>query len=149
MMIEYWLEKVENNSLNKLAEALEEMEIKEVTKNCKLFGRLRRLQLDIPIVTRDVEQIVKILESDGKISDKLKNEFEFTLKLHCLKRENRDIEMTSPSSDVDPDESKALEAILSAWVKNGYIATWRKLVKALEKYGKIIEASKIISHFLR
>ena len=146
LMIDYWLKEVKEATLYDLAEYIDEMDIKEVVldlffsqKKKKLSDRIRRIDLDIPIVETDVERIVSILNLDDKDSRKFAKQIslwpKFLFKIFCLQR------MFERSQ-----KPLHLENILTSWINYKH-ATWKKLVKYLKKTGKIIEASKVEAIF--
>lgn len=139
MIINYWLNEMEGSSLYDLAVVFDEMQIKE-NENKTLSDRIRRIGLDTTIEMRDIDRIIQVLNFNGKLYSILANEFGINIvERHCCKntqRKNNDIEMTEPPA------VEALVSILDLWVKNKN-ATWKKLVKTLEKRGKLIEATKV------
>lgn len=104
-----------------------------------MSDRIRRIDLDIPIVETDVERIVSILNLDDKDSRKFAKQIslwpKFLFKIFCLQR------MFERSQ-----KPLHLENILTSWINYKH-ATWKKLVKYLKKTGKIIEASKVEAIF--
>lgn len=101
MMIEYWLNEVNDASLYDLANAFDELDIKEIRarkpqfirklyKNSKqnemkLSDRIRQIQLETPVVARDVERIVQILDINKELCNKLEKELGLNLLFHCYK----------------------------------------------------------------
>ena len=70
-LIDYWLNNVENASLERLAEALDEMKIEDVDGK-SVSDRIRRLLQDTPIVKRDIEKISEIIISKKMLKSELK-----------------------------------------------------------------------------